>query len=91
MGRLRRKGKPAQNKALYKAKRTRNYKRDNDQIVYEDMLPENTFKLLNQPLQEEMPGLGQHYCIPCARYFITEQAITVHRKTKEHKKRFKVI
>lgn len=39
MGRLRRKGNPAKNKSLYKAKRTRNYKRDLDQIVYEDLIP----------------------------------------------------
>ena len=90
MGRLRRKGKPAKNKALYKERRTRNYKRDLDQIVYEDLIPEVSHKLLNQPMQEEMPGLGQHYCVTCARYFISDQAIKMHNKTKEHKKRFKV-
>ncbi len=47
MGRLRRKGNPAKNKASYRAKRTRNYKRDLDQIVFEDFLPEATQKLLN--------------------------------------------
>lgn len=72
MGRLRRGGKPAKNKALYKAKRTRNYKRDMDQIVYEDLLPEATKQLINQPVQEEVTGLAQHYCVTCARYFITD-------------------
>lgn len=91
MGRLRRKGNPAKNKASYKAKRTRQYKRDADQIVFEDLIPEITHKLLNQPNQEDMPGLGQHYCVVCARYFISTKAIEQHLKTKEHKKRFKTI
>lgn len=38
-----------------------------------------------------MPGLGQHYCVTCARYFISDQAITAHTKTKEHKKRIKIV
>ena len=37
-----------------------------------------------------MPGLGQHYCVPCARYFVSDKAIDAHYKTKEHKKRFKI-
>jgi bud site selection protein 20 len=91
MGRQRRKGDPAKNKHLYRAKRTRNYTRDADQIVFEDLIPEITDKLLNQPMQEDMPGLAQHYCVTCARYFIDEHAQAVHNKTKEHKKRFKII
>ena len=54
------------------------------------MAPAETHKLLNQKIDEDKPGLGQHYCIPCARYLITDQAMTEHKKTKEHKKRFKV-
>ena len=42
-------------------------------------------------MQEDKPGLGQHYCVTCARYFISDQAIQVHYKTKEHKKRFKIV
>ena len=91
MGRNRRPGNPAKNKDHKKQCIKRTYKRDVDQIVFEDMLPQNTARLLNQPLQEDMPGLGQHYCIACARYFITEAAIKEHHKTKEHKKRFKII
>ena len=87
---MRRKGTPSKNKALYKAKRTRRYGRDIDQIVLGDMLPEETQRLLNQPLNENLPGLGQHYDVHCARYFITKAAIDEHFKTKEHKKRFKI-
>jgi bud site selection protein 20 len=91
MGRLRRKGTPGKNKTLYRNKTKRGYKRDLDQIVYEDLLTEATHALLNQTQQEDKPGLGQYYCVTCARYFIAEQALTVHYKTKEHKKRFKIV
>jgi len=53
------------------------------------MLPVNTQKLMNQEIDEDLPGLGQHYCLHCARYFITDKAIQEHFKTKEHKKRVK--
>lgn len=74
MTRVSRHGKMGKNKHIYRERRTRNYKRDLDQIVFEDMLPENTDKLLHQPISEDLPGLGQHYCITCARYFITAKA-----------------
>ena len=42
-------------------------------------------------MDEAKPGLGQHYCLTCARYFITEIAIQEHFKTKVHKKRMKTV
>ena len=54
------------------------------------MLPENTAKLENQPINEHLPGLGQNYCVVCARHFISEHSAKVHYKTKEHKKRTKI-
>ncbi len=47
MGRLRRKGNPAKNKTIYRNKTKRGYKRDLDQIVFEDLLPAATEALLN--------------------------------------------
>lgn len=41
-------------------------------------------------MNEDLPGLGQHYCVHCSRYFVSDLAIIAHFKTKEHKKRFKV-
>ena len=62
-----------------------------DQIVNEDMQPENAHKLMNQEMDEEKPGLGQHYCITCSRYFINDDSIRKHFQTKEHKKRIKAL
>ena len=42
-------------------------------------------------MDEYKPGLGQHYCLTCARYFISDHAITEHFRTKEHKKRMKTV
>ena len=53
------------------------------------MLPENTKKLENQKIDEEKPGMGQHYCVVCARYLISAHALKTHLTTKEHKKRKK--
>ena len=55
------------------------------------MEPENSEKLLNQDLDEYKPGLGQFYCLTCARYFISEKIMQEHFKTKAHKKRMKVL
>ena len=33
------------------------------------MKPENYDKVKNQEIDETLPGLGQYYCVPCARYF----------------------
>ena len=40
-------------------------------------------------MDEYKPGLGQHYCLHCAKYFISDNAMKSHLKTKEHKKRIK--
>lgn len=61
-----------------------------DQIVLEDMLPEATAKLLNQAADEDLPGLGQNYCISCSKHFITAEARKEHEASKEHKKRLKI-
>ena len=71
----------------------------------QDLLPENKAQLENQPLDETLPGLGQHYCVEvsvcfpplspshfpfqCARYFESDVALSGHKKTKVHRRRLK--
>jgi len=38
-------------------------------------------------VDEDLPGLGQHYCTPCARYFHDETTLSNHLLTKDHKRR----
>lgn len=45
-------------------------------------LNENAEKLLNQETDLDKPGQAQFYCIHCARYFIDDQALQDHFRTK---------
>eukprot|EP01108_Squamamoeba_japonica_P010256 TRINITY_DN9915_c0_g1_i1.p2 TRINITY_DN9915_c0_g1~~TRINITY_DN9915_c0_g1_i1.p2 ORF type:complete len:156 (+),score=22.78 TRINITY_DN9915_c0_g1_i1:42-470(+) len=40
-----------------------------------------------KPLNEDLPGLGQYYCMQCARHFISVTALETHNKSKSHKRR----
>merc|ERR1712063_10224 len=68
--------------------KTKRRVKDIDQVAV-DMLPDNLTKLESQPVDPDLPGLGQFYCVSCARYFVDSQAIIDHRKTKIHKRRLK--
>ncbi|KIM76478.1 hypothetical protein PILCRDRAFT_38420, partial [Piloderma croceum F 1598] len=46
-------------------------------------------KLEAQVLDFEKPGLAQHYCVECAKYFETDSALTSHWRSKVHKRRCK--
>ena len=52
-------------------------------------LPQNLIKIVNQKPQEELPGLGQFYCVFCARYFVENNSLESHKKTKDHRKKVK--
>ena len=84
----RRKKNLAKHKEYGKIRRTRNKTKDIDQIL-EDLLPANICKYENQPIDENLPGLGQHYCVACAKYFVEDKSLESHYKSKEHKKRIK--
>lgn len=59
-------------------------------LIFEDLASkEKIQQLLNQPLDETKPGLGQYYCIHCAKYFETAIALKTHLKTKKHSRRVK--
>ncbi|KAI9592770.1 hypothetical protein BDF19DRAFT_388063 [Syncephalis fuscata] len=78
------------NKAIKKAHRTRRRTKDILlKAIHDDLLPENVEKLKNQPLDADLPGLGQHYCVECSRYFVSTSAMEVHVKSKAHKKRLR--
>lgn len=75
----------------YSVKRYKTKRRTKDlDLIYDDLsTKESIQKLLNQPLDETKPGLGQHYCIHCAKYYETRIALKTHLKTKVHKRRVK--
>uniref|UniRef100_A0A0N5AAG8 C2H2-type domain-containing protein n=1 Tax=Syphacia muris TaxID=451379 RepID=A0A0N5AAG8_9BILA len=55
--------------------------KDLDQIL-EDLKPEKAAKLLNQEVDMDLPGDGKFYCIECNRYFIDDNTLKSHKKTK---------
>ncbi|KAK9366281.1 hypothetical protein V1509DRAFT_648812 [Lipomyces kononenkoae] len=71
--------------------KTKRRTRDLDQVHEDLSSQESVQKLSNQPLDESKPGLGQYYCIECAKYFETDFAKTVHRRGKNHKRRVRLL
>ncbi|KAI5665260.1 hypothetical protein M9H77_24583 [Catharanthus roseus] len=39
------------------------------------------------PIDEDLPGMGQYYCLHCDRYFANVAVRDEHFKTKKHRKR----
>mgnify|MGYP006133057501 FL=1 len=62
-----------------------------DDICSEQLKPENIGKVVAEKteLDPDKPGLGQHYCVSCARYYISDVALKEHQKTVKHKRRLK--
>ncbi|KAF8586464.1 hypothetical protein K439DRAFT_1408863 [Ramaria rubella] len=90
MGRLRRSRTHKAQRDVHRASRTRARTKDLDQIQL-DLDPKVREKLERQPLDFEKPGLAQHYCVECAKYFETDHALNAHWKGKVHKRRCKAL
>ncbi|XP_071908292.1 uncharacterized protein [Coffea arabica] len=61
-----------------------------DDAVYEElhcMVGENK----SLPVDEDLPGMGQYYCLHCDRYFANVAVRDEHFKTKRHRKRMKLM
>jgi bud site selection protein 20 len=39
----------------------------------------------------DLPALGQHYCVECAKWFEDEHNLVAHRKGKNHKRRVRIL
>jgi len=70
-------------------KKTRRRLRDIDQ-VYEDLKDGRHLELYKSTKAvEDLPGLGEHYCIECAKWFESETNLESHKKSKVHKRQVK--
>ena len=68
-------------------KKTRRRTRDIDQ-VHADLHEERHLQRYKETkVPEDLPGLGEHYCTECAKWFESEANLTKHNKGKPHKKR----
>jgi bud site selection protein 20 len=80
----RKKKNPNNTKHLKTKRRTR----DIDQ-VHEDLKDIAKSAANFTVMNEDLPGLGFHYCVSCARHFQTEGALKEHSNQKVHKRRLK--
>jgi bud site selection protein 20 len=69
-------------------KKTRRHTRDLDQ-VHADLRDEKHLAEFKdaKPI-EDLPGLGQNYCLECAKFFESEANMLAHKKGKVHKRRY---
>ncbi|KAK7497433.1 hypothetical protein BaRGS_00011275 [Batillaria attramentaria] len=90
MGRYARKKQHKGDKPLKEKYRLKRKTKDLDQIQ-EDMSPTKSQRLLNQEVDLDKPGAAQHYCLHCAKYFISTAALKEHFRGKPHKRRMKAL
>lgn len=70
---------------------TKRRPRDIDQIQ-DDLVRETSLgKQVPVEPDEDLPGLGQFYCTPCARHFADEKTLATHQTSKLHKRRQELI
>ena len=103
MGRVRvSRRRTSKNKQFKKQHATKSRRRDIDQIQDDLAKIQQTHVTLidtskeivdqlkiNCEYDEDLPGLGQHYCVPCGRHFSDENTLQIHQNTKDHKRRLK--
>lgn len=63
------------------------YGRDLDQIKADLLSPKHLKQYKDTKLVEDLPGLGRHYCIECAKWYDMEATLVAHRRGKPHKRR----
>ncbi|KAJ7235596.1 hypothetical protein O6H91_Y448300 [Diphasiastrum complanatum] len=86
MGRCPNHKKPSKNRYSHKSARRSKFLVKGDDLIHQDIQKQRSTEV-SQPLDEDLPGLGQFYCLHCDRYFGSETAQNDHFKTKRHKKR----
>lgn len=75
------------NKQYKKRHDTKRRRRDVDQIQDDITKVENGHKI-EFPLDDDLPGLGQFYCLECARHFVDDFTLKKHINSKLHKRRY---
>lgn len=64
-----------------------NRRRDLDQIHNDLRSPKHLAQHKTIKPAEDLPGLGQFYCVECAKWFEGENSLVQHRRGKNHKRR----
>lgn len=65
--------------------------RDLDQVKADLATKKHLSQYRSTKATEDLPGLGEWYCIECAKWFEGEHNLVAHRKGKNHKRRVRVL
>jgi len=68
-------------------KKTRRRVRDLDQIHADLHKEKHLEQYKSTKVAEDLPGLGEYYCVECAKWFESDKNFQAHNKGKPHKKR----
>jgi bud site selection protein 20 len=68
-------------------KKTRRYTRDVDQVHADLTSPRHLERYLQSKAPEDLPALGNWYCVECAKWFDGELNYEAHKRGKPHKRR----
>lgn len=63
-------------------------RRDYDQVRADVESPKHLAQYKATKDAEDLPGLGKHYCVECAKWFESEHNLMAHIKGKNHKRRY---
>ncbi|EFJ15413.1 hypothetical protein SELMODRAFT_118459 [Selaginella moellendorffii] len=93
MGRCPNHKKPAKKKYSHKSARRAKFLARDDMIYSEVKNLESSMDegAPARARDEDLPGMGQFYCLHCDRYFSSSSIMEEHFKTKRHKKRVKAM
>ncbi|CAI0407698.1 unnamed protein product [Linum tenue] len=61
-----------------------------DDAVYDQLQKPDAVRK-PMPFDEDLPGMGQHYCLHCDRFFANVTVRDEHFKTKKHRRRVKML
>lgn len=64
------------------------YPSDLDQIKADLSSPRHLQIHKETKAPEDLPDLGKHYCIECAKWFVSEPTLVAHKRGKPHKRRY---
>ena len=69
--------------------KTKRLTRGLDQVKADLAVPRHLSQYKETKAAEDLPGLGDFYCIECAKWFEGDHNLAAHRRGKNHKRRVK--
>ncbi|KAI9773454.1 MAG: Bud site selection protein 20 [Geoglossum simile] len=67
------------------------WQRDLDQVHADLRSAKRLSQYKNSKAAEDLPGLGQHYCVECAKWFESGHNLVRHRRGKNHLRRVRLL